>query len=350
MSTSARATAGVRHALAALGEVIANKELARYLAVDPGRGELLHNEARELFLALPAVMPGVTCEEVLELGLWPRPPHNARRALEAPRYRKGRELFVKTSVTHAPPERYRPAGTFAEDMPAAFTHRAFLRAAAGEDFIVAVEGAPAPSRFTRASVFAWNEPLALPASGALSGVQLDYNDPLLKAHVCAAYLETADEAKLLDFNAEEEEVARRQARLIHKIAARVQMTFPGKAGGYAGPRAGALVMGGQGVCFVQRAVALGLLAPFTRTLAFDLQAAVGRTLRLAAPHGFGVITLRPSLRRYVVDPAWGEPLTDLRVAFFDAAYGHDRRLVGFEGKTSLDVHPDAVALPEAVLP
>jgi hypothetical protein len=64
------------------------------------------------------------------------------------------------------------------------------------------------------------------------------------------------------------------------------------------------------------------------------------------PHGFAVVTLRPSLSRYVVDPAWGEPLTDLRVAFFGPGWGQDRRLEGLEGAQEIRVRPEAVDLPE----
>ena len=124
------------------------------------------------------------------------------------------------------------------------------------------------------------------------------------------------------------------------------MTFVGRGEGYAGPRAASLLAGGQGVCFVQRAVTAALLQPFARLLAFELQVAVGRTLRQRAHRGFLVITLRPSLTRWVTDPAWAEPLTDLRVAFFDAGWGHDRRLTGFEGHAETAVPPGEVDLPE----
>jgi hypothetical protein len=73
---------------------------------------------------------------------------------------------------------------------------------------------------------------------------------------------------------------------------------------------------------------------------------VGRSLRLGVPHGFAVVTLRPSMARYVCDPAWSEPLTDLRVAFFGPGWGHDRRLVGFEGTQQLAVRPADIELPQ----
>src|SRR5262249_16224228 len=109
---------------------------------------------------------------------------------------------------------------------------------------------------------------------------------------------------------------------------------------------GALFTDGQGICFVQRAVAAAFLQVFARLLAFEVMVCTGRTLRTQSPHGFLVITLRPSLSRYVCDPAWHEPLTDLRVAFFGPGWGHDRCLPGFEGPLPLNVPPEAVRLPE----
>ena len=60
--------------------------------------------------------------------------------------------------------------------------------------------------------------------------------------------------------------------------------------------------------------------------------AVGRTLAGGLLHAFVVVTLRPSMRRYVVDPAWGECCTPLDVAFFGSGWGHDRRLEAMEGE------------------
>jgi hypothetical protein len=48
----------------------------------------------------------------------------------------------------------------------------------------------------------------------------------------------------------------------------------------------------------------------------------------------------------VCDPAWAEPATELRIAFFDAGWGHDRRLVGFEGQVELAVAAAEIDLPE----
>ena len=164
--------------------------------------------------------------------------------------------------------------------------------------------------------------------------------------MCAAFLDLAPLVADLDFGKSDDVAKETQVALVRRLARRVSMTYAGRGEGYAGPRAGALLSGGQGVCFVQRAAAAALLAPFSRLLAFDLAVGIGRTLRLGVPHGFLVLTLRPSLARYVVDPAWGEPLTDLRVAFFGPAWGHDRRLEGFEGPSQGRVAPEAVELPE----
>ncbi|MEZ4272832.1 MAG: hypothetical protein R3C68_15775 [Myxococcota bacterium] len=75
------------------------------------------------------------------------------------------------------------------------------------------------------------------------------------------------------------------------------------------------------------------------------QLAIGRTLSHDIPHGFVIVTLRPSMQRYVCDPAWSEPLTPLCTAFFGPEWGHDRRLEGFEGHQERGVAPQHIDLP-----
>ncbi len=290
--------------------------------------------------------PATTPDELVEGGLLSGVPVGLRQALDVPRYRVGRQVFVRTTVGHLPLERSKPVGYFSPSSPVAFTHRAQLLARQADNFTVEIEGTSTPLSFAKHDLFAWNEPTAFPAGVvSFAGVQIDYNDPLLKAHVAAALLEVAADIGQLDLASAEAESA--QAKILHRITRRVRMSYAGRGEGYAGSRAGALACGGQGVCYVQRAVAAALLAPFSRLLAFDLQVANGRTLRLGVPHGFLVVTLRPSFSRFVVDPAWGEPLTDLRIAFFGPGWGHDRRLEGFEGAAEVRVPPEAVDLPEA---
>ncbi len=346
-----RGSLNARQAVERLREVIGAGELPAYLAVDRHSGEPLRGEARPLFAALPTITPSSSPEELVENGLLTALPQNLRRAFELPRYRVGREVFVRTKVSHRQREACRPVGYYDAEAPETFTHRAVLRGASSDVFLVELEGAPSLLPFLRANIYAWNEPTGVPTQGgSISGVQIDYNDPLLKAHICAGYLDIAALLPRLDFTLDSPEQRELQARLIHRAASRVRMDYSGRGEGYAGARAGALLSGGQGVCFVQRAAASALLAAFARPLAFDLQIAVGRTLRLGVPHGFSILTLRPSLIRYVVDPAWGEPLTDLRIAFFDAAWGHDRRLEGFEGSQEIRVPAEAVSLPHREAP
>ncbi len=334
-----------RQAIDRLREMVLSGGFAHAARVDRQSGEIIDPEARALFAALPAVTPATTPEELVEHGLITRSPKELQRAIDQPRYREGRELFVRTTVSFKEVGR-RGVGFFSPDGELAFTHRASLRAQRGEQLVVDVEGASEPLLFARGDVFAWNQPCGLsPAGGTVSGVQIDYNAPLFKAHVCAGYLDVADDLATLDFGGEPTAVRRQQEKLIHRLASRVQMTYVGRGEGYAGHRGQSLLAGGQGVCFVQRAVAGAYLQAFARVLAFEVQLAVGRTLRLNVPHGFAVVTLRPSLRRYVCDPAWAEPLTDLRVAFFDAAWGHDRRLEGFEGVAESTVRPGEIDLP-----
>jgi hypothetical protein len=348
-STSAPTVRGLpnsRQAIERLRELVSGGDFLAAIAVDRKSGELLSPEARAMFAALPAITPATTMEELVDLGLLHSLPHGLRRAREEPRYRAGRELFVRTSVSHRQIERVRPVGYFSAVAPLAFTHRALLRGQSGDALLVELEGAPTLLSFARTDVFAWNEPTLIATGCTLSGVTVDYDDGLLKAHIAAAFIDIADELGKLDLSGDATQAAAMQAQLLHRVASRVRMSYAGHGEGYAGSRAGALLHGGQGVCFVQRAVAAALLAPFARPLAFDLQVGNGRTLRLGATHGFLIVTLRPSLARYVVDPAWGEPLTDLRVAFFGPSWGHDRRLDGFEGSADTRVDALAINLPE----
>ena len=93
-----------------------------------------------LFASLPAVTPATTPDELVEHGLIARPPKDLQRALDQPRYREGRELFVRTTVTFKDQGR-RGVGFFAAEGEVAFTHRAVLRAQRDEQLLVDVEGA-----------------------------------------------------------------------------------------------------------------------------------------------------------------------------------------------------------------
>lgn len=336
-----------RQSVSRLRDYVKAGALSAFATVDPVTGDVLDTEARALFASLPAVTPATAPDELVGHGLLPALPPNWAAAYAAPKYLVGREVFVKTTVRHHGDDLYRPVGVFDPQGGVGFTHRGVLRGMRGESFLVAIPEAPDVLPFARTDVYAWNEPSGVPSSGGtLSGVQVDYNDPRLKAYICAGYLEIAADLARLDFTADSESVAVEQARLIHRLAARMHMVYPGRGQGYGGSRAGSLIDGGQGVCFVQRAVAAAYLQAYARVLAFEVQVAIGRTLRLGVPHGFLVLTLRPSMKRYVCDPAWFEPLTDLRVAFFGPGWGHDRRLEGFEGQQELIVRPAEVDLPE----
>lgn len=320
--------------------------LERAIDVDRHTGEIVDAEARALFAALPAVSPATTPEELVDHGLIDRVPANLQRAYDSPKYIVGRELFVKTTAGFRG-GRQRPAGYYDTEGESELTHRAVLMARRGDDFLVHLDGATSLLAFPRTEIYVWNEPTGVPAAGGtVSGVHIDYNAPLFKAHVCAGYIDVAAELSALDFADEADLVRERQERLVHRLASRVRMTYAGRGEGYAGQRAASLLHGGQGVCFSQRAVAGAYLQAFARVLAFEVKLAVGRTLSHGVPHGFTVVTLRPSMRRYVSDPAWSEPLTDLRIACFDASWGHDRRVVGFEGEQSITVRPFEVNLPD----
>jgi hypothetical protein len=335
-----------RQAVDRLRDLVHGNEFEAFAAVDRVSGEPVQAEARTLFAALPTLSPATSVEELIEHGILMAPPRGLRRALDAPRYRAGREVFVRTHANHRQLDKHQPVGAFLASAAEAFTHRAVLVGQRGDTFLVTLEGASSPIAVSRQNLFAWNEPTPIAATGAsFSGVQIDYTDALMKAHVCAAHLDIAPDLERLDLSAEGDMAQKAQAQLVRRITSRVHMDYLGKGQGYTGPRAAPLLSGGQGVAFALRAAMAGLLAPFARTIGFDLQLAYGRTLRLAAPHAFVVLTLRPSLARYVVDPAWKEPLTDLRVAFFGPGWAHDRRLEGFEGTPDVRVRADAIDLP-----
>lgn len=334
-----------RHALDRFREWVLRGSFSRAAAVDRQTGELLDSEARALFASLPLITPATSPEEWVSQGLVRRVPPGLREALTTPRYRPGRELFVRTETQFAtrggPVAGYQPGGR------RAITHRATLLKRHGEMFMVEVAGAPTPLLFPANEVYRLNEPRGIPATGGtLTGVQVDYNDPLMRAHLAAAAIELGDAIAALDLSSPTPQTIEAQRRLVYRLASRVRMAYPGHGDGYAGHRAASLLSYGVGVCFVQRTVAAALLQPFARLLGFDLQLAVGRTLKHDVPHGFLIIMLRPSMLRWVCDPAWQEPATDLRVAFFDAGWGHDRRLVDFEGDAELSVSPLDVDLPE----
>ncbi len=333
-----------RRAVQRLRDALLAGTFERLIAIDPSSGELQDPDARALFASLPAVNPATAPDELVSQGLIPQVPKNLRRAFEKPKYRVGRELFIRTTVSHSASDRDRPAGRFDPTGATSFTHLARLLGRSESSFWVEVEDAPEPIECLQSDVFAWNEPSALPPQGgSLSGVDVDYNDPLMKAHICAAYLELSEPLAALDFD--HPAAFEQQRSLVYKLASRLRFTFSGRGHGYRGARAGSLLSGGEGVSFTQRAVALGYLQAFGRVAAFDLQAAVGATLRLGAPHGFVVLTLRPSMKRFVCDPAWNEPLTDLDVAFFGPGWGHDRRLLALEGHQQVTVRPEEIDLP-----
>jgi len=344
----ARQAQVARRSIARLKDLVRSGGLASFAEVDVHTGEVNDAEARALFASLPAVTPASTPDELVEIGLISQAARGLSSAYDRPKYRAGRRVFVRTSVSHQSDSPRRPVGSFDPEGKVAFTHRAVLRAQRGDDFLVDLEGAPSLLPFARTDIFSWNEPCGVrSAGGTISGVQIDYNNPRFKAFICAGYIEIADALAELDFGDEEDAVVKAQAGILYRLASMIGMTYAGRTESYGGNRAGSLIAGGGGVCFVQRAVAGAFLQAFARNLAFEVQVAVGRTLRLDLPHGFLVITLRPSTTRYVCDPAWSEPLTELPAAFFGSRWGHDRRLDSFEGEQDLVVRPAEIDLPDA---
>ena len=311
----------------------------RAAALDRTTGELLNPESRALFAALPAVTAATAPEDIVDFGLLKRTPRGLSRALAEARYVYGRELFIETTASHRVRDPQRPVGEFRADAPLALTHRAKLVAESGDDFVVELEGAPQLLRVAKADIFTWNEPCGVPPSGGtISGVVVDYNEPLLKAQICAAFIDLAADIEELDFNVPESAAAAKQERLLRKLAVRQKTKYSGSEG-YSGNKAGALFTDGEATSFGQRAAAAGFLQAFSRTLAFDVQICVGRTVKTGTPHGFLVVTFRPSTYRVVCDPAWKEPATAVPVAFFGPGWGHDRRVMSFEGAQQSTVFP-----------
>lgn len=335
-----------RRAVLRLKELVLAGDFERAATLDVTTGDLLDNDARALFAALPALTAATAPEEIVDFGLLERTPRGLSRALAEARYVYGRELFVETTVSHRVRDPQRPVGEYRSDAPLTFTHRAKLVGEHDEQFVLELEGAPHLLRVAKADIYAWNEACGVaPSGGMLSGVNVDYNEPLLKAQICAALIDNARDIDALDFGVGESVVAAKQERLLRRLASRQRTRFSG-ADGYSGNKAGALFTSGVAGSFAQRAVAAGYLQAFSRLLGFDVQVCNGRTIGTGTPHGFLVVTFRPSTYRVVCDPAWREPATAVPVAFFGPSWGHDRRVESFEGTQQLTVYPESIRLPE----
>jgi hypothetical protein len=330
-----------------LKELLEQGDFDSYAAVDPQTGRLLNPEAQALFATLPTITPASHPQEVLERGLVSSLPQGLRTAKGIPAYRQGRSVFVKTKVTSRPATPRVPVGTYDPQCSERVTHLATLVGRKGEDFWVKVEGHGEPLMFSREHILRWNQPCAVASTGGhLSGVHIDYRAPRLKAYVCAAYLSLGDMIGALDFRATTRQIEQQQKKILASLGDWIGMSYPGHRDGYQGNRAASLIGGGLGVSFVQRAVAAGFLQAFYPVLNFEIQAAVGKTLRLGAVHAFLVVTLRPSMTRFVCDPAWQEPLTPLNIAFFGPQWGHDRCVEHLEGEQDLDLDDSEIELGE----
>ena len=346
IAESAHSDHVVQRSLERMRELLDQGEFSDFSAVDSKTGRLLNPEALALFSTLPSFTPASHPNEAVEKWLLRSLPKGLQKGRSLPRYRQGREVFVRTRVQRRSDSPRRSVGTYDESCPERVTHLGQLMAADGDDFLVAVQGHQQWLRFPRSHIFKWNQPTGAPSIGGhLSGVQIDYRDPRMKAYICAAFLELGADIEALDFTLSLQDIEKQQRGLIHRLASRINMSYAGESDGYSGNRAGGLIDGGQGVCFVQRAVGASFLQAFSQILNFETQVAVGRTLRLDASHGFVVVTLFPSMRRFVSDPAWSEPLTDLRIAFFGPNWGHDRCLEHLEGEQELEVEESTIELP-----
>lgn len=328
-----------------LAQLQSSGQLEPLLQVEPRTGRLRHPKAQTLLDGLPSLASGAAAETFVEHGLVAGLPQHLAQALDTPRYPEGRAVFVHAPVSFADNPK-RPAGTYAKDAPPRITHLGTLVGQTGDDFWVRIDGLAEPIRVPRHELLALNEPHGIPAAGGVfHGFQVDYHAPLMRAHICAAALSLGGRLEELDFLATQAQIELRQKALIQKLCAGIQMDFIGRGSGYMGNQVAGLICGGQGASLAQSAAAAALLAPFTHLLAFDIQWVLGKTLRLGLPHAFLVLTLRPSLKRYICDPAWGEPLTDVNVACFGPGWGQDRRIVRTEGHPMGLLRDHDIALP-----
>lgn len=335
-----------KRALQRLKDLLQAGSFATACAVEARTGDLRDPDMRALFSTLPVITPATSPEELVEHGLLLAAPRHLNEALARPRYFPGREVFVPAELNYRG-RSHKAMGAYDKEGIHGISHLGILLGRKGEQFVVELAGREEPLSISPGDIFSYNEPCGLPAAGGtLSGVHVDFSDPLWRAHVCAGYMQISSQLQQLDFSQEKETFQKIQEHLIYTLAARIRMNFLGRGEGFAGNKGSALLLGGQGVCFVQRTVAAAYLQCFSRTLGFDVQHAVGKTLSRELPRGFVIITLRPAMARFVCDPAWSEPLTDLRVAFFDAGWGHDRRVIGFEGQLAPYPPASAVALSE----
>ena len=133
-----------RRAVQRLKDALLGGGLESLIASEPATGEILNADARALFSSLPAVTPATAPDELVEQGLLERVPKNLRWALEQPRYRAGREVFVRASVNHRSEDPDQPAGRYDPLEPAVVTHLGRLVARGDSSFQIEVEDAPLP--------------------------------------------------------------------------------------------------------------------------------------------------------------------------------------------------------------
>ena len=260
-------------------------------------------------------------------------------------------LFVEMNIKHEVINSRYPVGVYDPQAAIGYSHRAILVGKRDKSWVVrlpTVQEEPVEFLFAEEAILKWNEPYGPTAEPCtISGVRIDYHEPFMKALISAGLFALAGDLPRLDFTKNQETILTQQIAMVRKLIGHMNMQQLGKGQGYIGPKAAPLFYQGFGVSFVQRAVLATYLAAFGHLIGFEIQIAVGRTLRKKCPHGFLIVLFRPSLKRFVADPTWKEPLTDLDVAFFGPHWGHDRRLVGFEGEQNLEFFsPDDVLLDE----
>ena len=303
----------------------------------------LRAKAEEFFDSLPAVRPGTSVAELVEVGVMPKLPTGFERMVATARYIPGRQVMVKTNIEVDPlnPESF---GRYREDGERGLTHRAVLVGHQDGHFLVKVDGREEPIEVPEDKIARLNQPQVFEGDKLrVNGVVIDYNDPYMKAKVYEGFSRLWDVFNELDFSKAYGEakdgvtrvegggeVLRQQERGVRIIHDMIKMRYSHDLN--SGDSAGRLAIKGSGQCYSQAAVMAGLLAPFARALGVDFQNLNGQVYRDADPaypgypyngsnHGWLQVTYRPSGITKITDRTWMQGSIEMDKAY---SYNGDR--------------------------
>ncbi|CAK0904714.1 unnamed protein product, partial [Prorocentrum cordatum] len=314
-SVSAEAAAVLR-----LREAAAEGRLADLYAAAPSG----------LFSALPELSPSrlaADMEVLLWCGLWAALPKGWDAMSRSPRYFPGRRVLVRAPVCARPASDAYMA--WDSDGAVLTTHRATI-SALGEAAEVAVElhgGGSHVMGAARQGLEALNQPHKFKEvrEGICcfeDGIRCNYNSPLTKAKMCEAALLLAPLVAQLDFEEDPRVAEELQLECIRRLRSCLGIVSfqrgldRGRACAMADDAA-RLAVHGQGHCHTVSSVMCAFLYPWAPVLGLDLCYRGGFSFRGVNPddsissdvvvadrperHQWLEVSLRPSMRRFVVD-------------------------------------------------